>query len=89
MKFKKVLSAFLALAMAASLAACGSTATASSTEPASEPAATEAPAETTETAAESAGIRIAGLKGPTTMGRVNRSAQAGAGQTSEGGAFTR
>ena len=88
MKFKKVLSAFLALAMAASLAACGSTATASSTEPASEPAATEAPAETTETAAESAGIRIAGLKGPTTMGLVNLIAQAEAGQTAQDYAFT-
>ena len=88
MKFKKVLSAVLALAMAASLAACGSTATASSTEPASEPAATEAPAETTETAAESAGIRIAGLKGPTTMGLVNLIAQAEAGQTAQDYAFT-
>ena len=88
MKFKKVLSAVLALAMAASLAACGSTATASSTEPASEPAATEAPAETTETAAESAGIRIAGLKGPTTMGLVNLIAQAEAGQTTQDYAFT-
>ena len=88
MKFKKVLSAVLALAMVASLAACGSTATASSTEPASEPAATEAPAETTETAAESAGIRIAGLKGPTTMGLVNLIAQAEAGQTAQDYAFT-
>ena len=88
MKFKKVLSAVLALAMDASLAACGSTATASSTEPASEPAATEAPAETTETAAESAGIRIAGLKGPTTMGLVNLIAQAEAGQTAQDYAFT-
>ena len=88
MKFKKVLSAVLALAMAASLAACGGTATASSAEPASEPAATEAPAETTETAAESAGIRIAGLKGPTTMGLVNLIAQAEAGQTAQDYAFT-
>ena len=84
MKFKKVLSAVLALAMVASLAACGSTATASSTEPASEPAATEAPAESTETA----GIRIAGLKGPTTMGLVNLIAQAEAGQTAQDYAFT-
>ena len=88
MKFKKVLSAVLALAMAASLAACGSTAAASSTEPASEPAATEAPAESTETAVESAGIRIAGLKGPTTMGLVNLIAQAEAGQTAQDYAFT-
>ena len=88
MKFKKVLSAVLALAMAASLAACGSTAAASSTEPDSEPAATEAPAESTETAAESAGIRIAGLKGPTTMGLVNLIAQAEAGQTAQDYAFT-
>lgn len=88
MKFKKVLSAFLALAMAASLAACGSTAAASSTEPVSEPAATEAPAESAETAAESAGIRIAGLKGPTTMGLVNLIAQAEAGQTAQDYAFT-
>lgn len=91
MKFKKVLSAVLALAMAASLAACGSTAATSSTEPVSEPAATEVPAEsteTTETAAESAGIRIAGLKGPTTMGLVNLIAQAEAGQTAQDYAFT-
>ena len=88
MKFKKVLSAVLALAMAASLAACGGAAAVSSTEPASEPAATEAPAETTETAAESAGIRIAGLKGPTTMGLVNLIAQAEAGQTTQDYAFT-
>ena len=88
MKFKKVLSAVLALAMAASLAACGGAAAVSSTEPASEPAATEAPAETTETAAESAGIRIAGLKGPTTMGLVNLIAQAEAGQTAQDYAFT-
>ena len=88
MKFKKVLSAVLALAMAASLAACGGAAAVSSTEPAYEPAATEAPAETTETAAESAGIRIAGLKGPTTMGLVNLIAQAEAGQTAQDYAFT-
>ena len=88
MKFKKVHSAVLALAMAASLAACGGAAAVSSTEPASEPAATEAPAETTETAAESAGIRIAGLKGPTTMGLVNLIAQAEAGQTAQDYAFT-
>ena len=88
MKFKKVLSAVLALAMAASLAACGSTAAASSTEPVSEPAATEAPAESTETAVESAGIRIAGLKGPTTMGLVNLIAQAEAGQTAQDYEFT-
>ena len=88
MNFKKVLSAVLALAMAASLAACGGAAAVSSTEPASEPAATEAPAETTETAAESAGIRIAGLKGPTTMGLVNLIAQAEAGQTAQDYAFT-
>lgn len=88
MKFKKVLSAVLALAMAASLAACGGAAAVSSTEPASEPAATEAPAETTETAAESAGIRIAGLKGPTTMGLVNLIAHAEAGQTTQDYAFT-
>ena len=88
MKFKKVLSAVLALAMAASLAACGGAAAVSSTEPAYEPTATEAPAETTETAAESAGIRIAGLKGPTTMGLVNLIAQAEAGQTAQDYAFT-
>ena len=87
MKFKKVLSAVLALAMAASLAACGSTAAASSVEAVSEPAAAES-TETTETAAESAGIRIAGLKGPTTMGLVNLIAQAEAGQTAQDYAFT-
>lgn len=81
---EKILSVFTALALCTSLAACGGGAASSGT--ASEaPAATEAPAE--ETPAQAASeesvpeaedvasylnfFRVAGLKGPTTMGMVN------------------
>lgn len=74
MKFKRVLAAFSTLALAVSLAACGAPSSASTQETAA-PAATAAPtatpaAETPETA-EATGFRVAGLKGPTTMGLVN------------------
>lgn len=74
MKFKRVLAAFSTLALAVSLAACGAPSSASTQETAA-PAATAAPtatpaAETPETA-EDTGFRVAGLKGPTTMGLVN------------------
>ena len=79
MKLKRIFAAVTAFALCASLAGCGAAATASESaaESAAEsaveatPAVTEAPA-TEETAdASEAALRIAGLKGPTTMGLVN------------------
>ncbi len=74
--FKKLMSAVVAAALCVSLAACGATATSESAAaeetatPA--PAATEAPAEETASAETADGaLRVAGLKGPTTMGLVN------------------
>lgn len=72
MKFKRILAAVTAAALCLSLAACGAPASSSS-----ETATAESTPETTvveataspETAAE--GLRVAGLKGPTTMGLVN------------------
>ena len=80
MKLKRVFAAVTAFALCASLAGCGAAASvsASAAESAAEstaesaveaePAATEAPAESEATEAT---LRIAGLKGPTTMGLVN------------------
>ena len=79
MKLKRVFAAVTAFALCASLAGCGAATTVSESaaESAAEsaveatPAVTEAPA-TEETAdASEAALRIAGLKGPTTMGLVN------------------
>ena len=75
MKLKRIFAAVTAFALCASLAGCGAAATVSESaaESAVEatPAVTEAPA-TEETAdASEAALRIAGLKGPTTMGLVN------------------
>lgn len=74
MMFKRILSAVTAAALCVALAGCGSSATSSSSQAAtaeSAPAVTPAPEATAspETAAE--GLRVAGLKGPTTMGLVN------------------
>ena len=73
--FKKLMSAVAAAALCVSLAACGATAT---SEAAAEATATPAPAVTEAPAEETAGaetadgaLRVAGLKGPTTMGLVN------------------
>ena len=79
MKLKRIFAAVTAFALCASLAGCGAAATVSESaaESAAEsaveatPAVTEAPAtEETADASETA-LRIAGLKGPTTMGLVN------------------
>lgn len=79
MKLKRIFAAVTAFALCASLAGCGAAATVSESaaESAAEsaveptPAVTEAPA-TEETAdASEVALRIAGLKGPTTMGLVN------------------
>lgn len=72
MKCKRVLSAVMAAALCVSLAACGSTASSSQAVSTAESAASSAaaePAASPETAA--GGLRVAGLKGPTTMGLVN------------------
>ena len=77
MKLKRVFAAAAAFALCVSLAGCSATAATSEAESASstvepaveaEPAATEAPA--SPESAEAA-LRVAGLKGPTTMGLVN------------------
>ena len=73
--FKKLLSAVAAAALCVSLAACGATATSEAAAEATAtpaPAVTEAPAEETASAETADGVlRVAGLKGPTTMGLVN------------------
>lgn len=73
--FKKLMSAVAAAALCVSLAACGATATseaAAETTATPAPAVTEAPAEETASAETADGaLRVAGLKGPTTMGLVN------------------
>ena len=80
MKLKRVFAAVTAFALCASLAGCGAAASVSESAAESaaestaesaveaEPAATEAPAESEATEVT---LRIAGLKGPTTMGLVN------------------
>ena len=69
MKLKKILAAVTAAALAVSLAACGGSASSVSSEPAS--SAASAPEEETSAPTESEPLRVAGLKGPTTMGLVN------------------
>ena len=72
MKVKRMLAAVVAAAMSLSLAACGASASSSEAASTAETAPASPVAEATaspETAAE--GLRIAGLKGPTTMGLVN------------------
>lgn len=73
--FKKLMSAVAAAALCVSLAACGATATSEAAAEATAtpaPAVTKAPAEETASAETADGaLRVAGLKGPTTMGLVN------------------
>ena len=73
--FKKLMSAVAAAALCVSLAACGATATSEAAAEATAtpaPAVTEAPAEETASAETADGaLRVAVLKGPTTMGLVN------------------
>ena len=80
MVIKRIISVFTALALCVSLAACGTTAASSSADAAPEAASSAAaspeaaaPQEETPASPETAGaaLRIAGLKGPTTMGLVN------------------
>lgn len=73
--FKKLMSAVATAALCVSLAACGATATSEAAAEATAtpaPAVTEAPAEEIASAETADGVlRVAGLKGPTTMGLVN------------------
>lgn len=71
MMFQKLLSAAAAAALCLSLAACG--ASASSEAASAAPTQTPAAAQTAESAVteSDAALRVAGLKGPTTMGLVN------------------
>lgn len=69
MKLKKILAAVTAAALALSLVACGGSASSVSSEPAS--SAVSSSAEETAAPTESEPLRVAGLKGPTTMGLVN------------------
>ena len=71
MKLKRVFAAVTAFTLCASLAGCGATAAVS--ESAAESAVEAEPAtdESADTDAAEAALRIAGLKGPTTMGLVN------------------
>ena len=74
MKLKRIASAFLAGALALSLAACGGSASSAASSAAMSEAASSAAASEKETAAPLSAtepLRIAGLKGPTTMGLVN------------------
>lgn len=84
---KKIFAAATAFALCFSLAACGQTASSAVVEPTAAPAATETPAATeapaTAETSDAAGLRVAGLKGPTTMGLTNLMAANDAG-TSEG-----
>ena len=75
MKLKRILSAVVAFALCASLAGCGTSAS-SVAESTAESASTEAVSTveeeaSPETSAETTALRVAGLKGPTTMGLVN------------------
>lgn len=72
MKFKRILAAFSALALAVSLAGCGASSESTAVEATPAPATEEtAPAAESPETAEATGFRVAGLKGPTTMGLVN------------------
>ena len=71
---KKILSLLLAFSLALSLAACGGSASSAVSSTAVSEAASSAAASEEETAAPLSAtepLRIAGLKGPTTMGLVN------------------
>ena len=69
---KKIVSLLLALTMALSLAACGGAASeAASSEAVSEAASEAASSEEAKELSTTDALRIAGLKGPTTMGLVN------------------
>ena len=71
MKVKRMLAAVVAAAMSLSLAACGASASSSEAASTAETAPASTVAEATASPETAEGLRIAGLKGPTTMGLVN------------------
>lgn len=71
MKLKRILSAVAAAVLCVSLAACGSSASSSSAATSEAAAPTAAPEATASPETAAQGLRVAGLKGPTTMGLVN------------------
>ena len=83
---KRLVSLLLAAAMSLALAACGASSSGSSvaagSAASSQPASSSASSEAAETLSTAEPVRIAGLKGPTTMGLVNLLPMMEAGETS-------
>lgn len=86
MMIKRVLSWAMALTFVFALAGCGQTSPAQSASIPASGASSEAKAASDETSSAAA-LRVAGLKGPTTMGLVNLIAASEAGQTEGDYAF--
>ena len=82
---KRLVSLLLAAAMSLALAACGASSSGSSVAAGSaafsQPASSSASSEAVETLSTAEPVRIAGLKGPTTMGLVNLLSMMEAGET--------
>ena len=82
---KRLVSLLLAAAMSLALAACGASSSGSSvaagSAASSQPASSSASSEAAETLSTTEPVRIAGLKGPTTMGLVNLLSMMEAGET--------
>ena len=82
---KRLVSLLLAAAMCLALAACGASSSGSSvaagSAASSQPASSSASSEAAETLSTTEPVRIAGLKGPTTMGLVNLLPMMEAGET--------
>ena len=82
---KRLVSLLLAAAMSLALAACGASSSGSSvaagSAASSQPASSSASSEAVETLSTTESVRIAGLKGPTTMGLVNLLPMMEAGET--------
>lgn len=82
---KRLVSLLLAAAMSLALAACGASSSGSSvaagSAASSQPASSSASSEAVETLSTTEPVRIAGLKGPTTMGLVNLLPMMEAGET--------
>ncbi len=82
---KRLVSLLLAAAMSLALAACGASSSGSSvaagSAASSQPASSSASSEAAETLSTAEPVRIAGLKGPTTMGLVNLLSMMEAGET--------
>ena len=82
---KRLVSLLLAAAMSLALAACGASSSGSSvaagSAASSQPASSSASSEAVETLSTAEPVRIAGLKGPTTMGLVNLLPMMEAGET--------